>query len=146
MFCIKKVDRIWELAAFKRCDCYDSRISPSERVKTKPRESLAAAHSFFLLSTVCDSDLSRLSTTTKRNEAQRQRALLFLPVRCFALWNSGRKNSFLQVLLLWEIHATAVKRTVLIVTRCECTNALRPTQLDNCHKVLFLANPEQIWG
>ena len=49
-------------------------------------------------------------------------------------------------LLLWEIHATAVKRTLLIVTSWECTNALRPTQLDNCHKVLFLANPEQIWG
>ena len=49
-------------------------------------------------------------------------------------------------LLLWEIHATAAKRTVLIVTSWECTNALRPTQLDNCHNVLFLANPEQIWG
>ena len=47
-------------------------------------------------------------------------------------------------LLLWEIHATALKRTVLSVTSWECTNALRPTQLDNCHKVLFLGNPEQI--
>ena len=40
-------------------------------------------------------------------------------------------------LLLWEIHATAVKRIV---------NALRPTQLGNCHTVLFLANPEQMLG